>query len=91
MPGACECGNKPSGSMKCKKFSDWQRTCLLPRKDCTTGSSDDLVCETKSVMDLFLYVYMAPYSIPNEVTNSCALMYAFYIIRSHRIVIYRIP
>jgi hypothetical protein len=33
MAGSCECGNEPSGSIKCRKFLDWVRICLLLRKD----------------------------------------------------------
>ena len=25
--GACECGNEPSGSIKCGEFFDWLRNC----------------------------------------------------------------
>jgi hypothetical protein len=27
VAGACECGNKPSGSLKCRECVDWMRTC----------------------------------------------------------------
>jgi hypothetical protein len=27
VAGACECGNEPSGSIKCGGFLDWLRTC----------------------------------------------------------------
>jgi len=33
MAGARECGNKPSGSIKCGEFIDWMRTCQLLKKD----------------------------------------------------------
>ena len=33
MAGSCECGNEPSGSIKCWKFLDWLRTCQLLGKD----------------------------------------------------------
>jgi len=26
VAGSCECGNEPSGSIKCGKFLDWMRT-----------------------------------------------------------------
>ena len=26
VAGTCECGNEPSGSIKCGKFLDWLRT-----------------------------------------------------------------
>jgi hypothetical protein len=29
----CKCGNETSGSIKCREFYDWQRTCLLLRKE----------------------------------------------------------
>ena len=31
--GTCECGNKPSVSVKCGKFLDYLMTYQLPRKD----------------------------------------------------------
>jgi hypothetical protein len=31
--GACECGNEPSGSIKCGEFLDYLRTCLLLNMD----------------------------------------------------------
>jgi len=33
VAGACECGNAPSGSIKCGEFLDWLRTGQLLRKD----------------------------------------------------------
>jgi hypothetical protein len=33
MAGACECGNEPSVSIKCKEFLDYVRKCLLLGKD----------------------------------------------------------
>jgi len=27
VAGACECGNEPSGSIKCRECVDWMRTC----------------------------------------------------------------
>ena len=29
----CECGNEPSGSIKCKEFLDWLRTGHLLKED----------------------------------------------------------
>jgi len=29
----CECGNEPSGYIKCGEFFDWLRTCYLLKKD----------------------------------------------------------
>jgi hypothetical protein len=26
VAGTCECGNEPSGSIKCREFLDWLRT-----------------------------------------------------------------
>jgi hypothetical protein len=31
--GFCESGSEPSGSLKCREFRDWIRTCLLLKKD----------------------------------------------------------
>ena len=33
VTGCCECGNEPSGSIKCRKFLDQLMTCQLLRKD----------------------------------------------------------
>jgi hypothetical protein len=33
MAGTCECGNEPSGSIKCGEFLDWLRTCWVLKKD----------------------------------------------------------
>jgi len=33
VTGSCECGDEPSGSIKCREFLDYLRTCLL-LKDC---------------------------------------------------------
>ena len=33
VPGACECGNEPSGYVKCGEFLDWLTTRQLRRKD----------------------------------------------------------
>ena len=30
---ACECGNEPSGSVKCGEFLDWLQTSQLLKKD----------------------------------------------------------
>ena len=33
VAGTCECGNEPSGSVKCGEFLDWLQTCQLLKKD----------------------------------------------------------
>ena len=33
MAGASECGNEPSGSVKCEEFLDWLRAGQLLKKD----------------------------------------------------------
>jgi hypothetical protein len=33
VAGTCECSNELSGSIKCRKFLDYLRTCLLLKKD----------------------------------------------------------
>ena len=33
VAGACECGNEPSGSIKCGEFLDQMQTCQLLKKD----------------------------------------------------------
>ena len=33
MADACECGNEPSGSVKCGEFLDQMRTSYLLKKD----------------------------------------------------------
>jgi hypothetical protein len=33
MAGYCECGNKPSGPIKCEEFRGFVWTCWLHRKD----------------------------------------------------------
>jgi hypothetical protein len=33
MAGCCECGNEPSGSIKCGEFHDSMRNCQILRKD----------------------------------------------------------
>jgi len=38
VAGSCECGDEPSGSIKCREFLDYLRTCLL-LKDCAALSS----------------------------------------------------
>ena len=38
MADACECGNEPSGSIKCGEFLDWLRTGQLLKKDCAVWS-----------------------------------------------------
>jgi len=32
VAGSCECGDDPSGSMKCREFIDLMRTCQLLKK-----------------------------------------------------------
>jgi hypothetical protein len=32
---SCEYGDEPSGSIKCKEFLEWLRTCELLNKDCS--------------------------------------------------------
>ena len=34
VAGTCECGNEPSGSIKCVEFLDWLRTGWILKKDC---------------------------------------------------------
>ena len=34
VAGSCECGDEPSGSIKCRKFLDCLKTCLFLKKDC---------------------------------------------------------
>ena len=34
MAGTCECGNEPSGSIKCGEFLDYLRNGQLLKKDC---------------------------------------------------------
>jgi hypothetical protein len=31
--GSCECGNELSGSIKCREFLEWRRTCQLLREN----------------------------------------------------------
>ena len=38
MAGCCECGNEPSGSIKCEKFLDYRRTGELLKKDSAAWS-----------------------------------------------------
>jgi len=33
VAGTCECGNEPSGFIKCVDFLDWLRTSQLIKKD----------------------------------------------------------
>jgi hypothetical protein len=33
VAGTCECGNEPSGSIKCGEFLDWLRNGQLLKKD----------------------------------------------------------
>ena len=33
MEDTCECGNEPSGSVKCGEFLDWMKTGQLLKKD----------------------------------------------------------
>ena len=33
VAGTRDCGNEPSGSIKCGEFLDWLKTCWLLRKD----------------------------------------------------------
>ena len=35
----CECGDEPSGSMKCGEFLDYMRTCQLLKKDSAAWSN----------------------------------------------------
>ena len=46
VAGACECGNEPSGSVKCGEFLDQLQTSQLLKKDSAPWS--------KNVSDLFL-------------------------------------
>jgi hypothetical protein len=36
--GACDCGNEPSGAIKCGEFLDWLGSCKLLKKDCAVWS-----------------------------------------------------
>jgi len=38
VAGTCECGNKPSVSIKCGEFLDYLRTGYLFKKDCAVWS-----------------------------------------------------
>ena len=33
VAGTCECGNEPSGSIKCGEFLDWLKTGEILKKD----------------------------------------------------------
>jgi hypothetical protein len=37
---SCECGDEPSGSIKCREFLDCPRTCLFLKEDCCV----ELIC-----------------------------------------------
>ena len=39
VAGTGECGNEPSGSMKCGEF-DWLRNGQLLKKDCAPGTKE---------------------------------------------------
>jgi hypothetical protein len=39
VAGNCECGNEPSGSIKCREFLDYLKTHQLLRKDSAPRSS----------------------------------------------------
>jgi hypothetical protein len=36
--GTCECGNEPSGSIKCREFPEWMKTSKLLKKDSAAWS-----------------------------------------------------
>ena len=38
MADACECGNEPSGSVKCGEFLDWLQSGQFLKKDCAVWS-----------------------------------------------------
>ena len=40
MAGTCDCGNEPSGSIKCGEFVDWLRNCVAP---------EDVLCSMEAV------------------------------------------
>ena len=37
MAGTCECGNEPSGSIKCEEFLDWPKNGQLLNKESVAG------------------------------------------------------
>jgi len=43
VAGTCECGDEPSGSIKCGKFLDWLRTGYLLKKDSALWSKGIVV------------------------------------------------
>jgi hypothetical protein len=48
VAGSCECGDEPSGSIKCREFLDCLRTFLFVKKDCAARSSFDCSLVTPS-------------------------------------------
>ena len=38
MAGTCECGNEPSGSIKCREFLDWLKIGYPLKKDSVPSS-----------------------------------------------------
>jgi hypothetical protein len=72
--GCCECGNEPSGCMKCGEFLDWPRTCQLLKKDYTGWSWGCTRIQTPSAFVVYCvtsvcYVYF------RFVTDVCCLMH----------------
>jgi hypothetical protein len=68
MAGCCECGNEPSGSIKCEELFDQLRTVWFLKKDflhgvcksvnsTTVPTSDDLFCRMRNFRS---YLALAP-------------------------------
>ena len=67
VAGSCECGNEPSGSIKCGEFVDWLRTSQLVRKDSAPWSQ--LVSQLVSLLQRSnSHIYYRPI---NRVRQHC--------------------
>ena len=55
MADACECGNEPSGSVKCGEFLDWLQTSQLLKKDsapCSKSVRSEVVLIQELIINL---------------------------------------
>jgi len=56
---ACECGNEPSGSVKCGEFLDWLQTSKVLKKYSAPWSNEEVAtafCEWLPIQGLYFYL-----------------------------------
>jgi hypothetical protein len=71
--GVCECGNEPSGSIKCGEFLEWLRYCSLVMKVVVTHITNSSMLCTREFIICILFCMFLRYTYVADLSLGCTL------------------